>query len=127
MKAAPICAEMRRRPEEFAVKVVHTGQHYDAAMSDAFFADLGLPEPDFHLGVGSASHTVQTARIMMAFEPIVDSERPDWVLVVGDVNSTMACSLVCAKKGVKVAARSLRSVAWYSHQPISTTASPSTA
>jgi UDP-N-acetylglucosamine 2-epimerase (non-hydrolysing) len=103
MKAAPICAEMRRRPAEFSVKIVHTGQHYDAAMSDAFFADLGLPEPDFHLGVGSASHTVQTAKIMMAFEPIVEAERPDWVLVVGDVNSTMACSLVCAKMGVKVA------------------------
>ena len=103
MKAAPICAEMRRRAEEFTVKVVHTGQHYDAAMSDAFFADLGLPEPDFHLGVGSASHTVQTAKIMTAFEPIVLAERPDWVLVVGDVNSTMACSLVCAKTGVKVA------------------------
>jgi UDP-N-acetylglucosamine 2-epimerase (non-hydrolysing) len=103
MKAAPICAEMRRRPEEFSVKIVHTGQHYDAAMSDAFFADLGLPEPDFHLGVGSASHTGQTARIMLAFEPIVESERPDWVLVVGDVNSTMACALVCAKMGVKVA------------------------
>ena len=103
MKAAPICAEMRRRPGEFSVKVVHTGQHYDAAMSDAFFADLGLPEPDFHLGVGSASHTVQTAKIMMAFEPVVEAERPDWVLVVGDVNSTMACSLVCAKMGVKVA------------------------
>ena len=103
MKAAPICAEMRRRPEDFSVKVVHTGQHYDAAMSDAFFADLGLPEPDFHLGVGSASHTLQTAKIMMAFEPIVEADRPDWVLVVGDVNSTMACSLVCAKVGVKVA------------------------
>ena len=103
MKAAPICAEMRRRPERFSVKVVHTGQHYDAAMSDAFFADLGLPEPDFHLGVGSASHTVQTARIMIAFEPIVEAERPDWVLVVGDVNSTLACALVCAKLGVRVA------------------------
>ena len=103
MKAAPICAEMRRRAEEFTFKVVHTGQHHDAAMSDAFFADLGLPEPDFHLGVGSASHTVQTAKIMMAFEPIVLAERPDWVLVVGDVNSTMACSLVCAKTGIKVA------------------------
>jgi UDP-N-acetylglucosamine 2-epimerase (non-hydrolysing) len=71
-------------------------------MSGAFFADLGLPEPDFHLGVGSASHTVQTAKIMLAFEPIVIAEMPDWVLVVGDVNSTMACSLVCAKLGVKV-------------------------
>ena len=103
MKAAPICAEMKRRPEEFSVKIVHTGQHYDAAMSEAFFADLGLPEPDFHLGVGSASHTVQTAKIMLAFEPVLEAERPDWVLVVGDVNSTMACSLVCAKMGVKVA------------------------
>jgi len=102
MKAAPICAEMKRRPDEFSVKVVHTGQHYDVSMSDAFFADLGLPEPDFHLGVGSASHTVQTAKIMLAFEPIVVAEMPDWVLVVGDVNSTMACSLVCAKLGVKV-------------------------
>lgn len=103
MKAAPICAEMRRRSGEFSVRVVHTGQHYDAAMSDAFFADLELPEPDFHLGVGSASHTVQTAKIMLAFEPIVEAERPDWVVVVGDVNSTMASALVCAKLGVKVA------------------------
>jgi UDP-N-acetylglucosamine 2-epimerase (non-hydrolysing) len=103
MKAAPICAEMRRRAGEFDVKVVHTGQHYDAAMSDSFFADLGLPEPDFHLGVGSASHAVQTAKIMLAFEPIVLAEKPDWVIVVGDVNSTVACALVASKLGVKVA------------------------
>lgn len=103
MKAAPIYAEMLRRPREFSAKIVHTGQHYDVSMSDAFFDDLGLPEPDHHLGVGSASHTVQTARIMLAFEPIVLEERPDWVIVVGDVNSTAACALVCAKLGVKVA------------------------
>jgi UDP-N-acetylglucosamine 2-epimerase (non-hydrolysing) len=103
MKVAPIWAEMKRRPSEFAPMIVHTGQHYDASMSDAFFDDLGLPEPDIHLGVGSASHAVQTAKIMTAFEPVVLSEKPDWVLVVGDVNSTIACALVCAKLGVKVA------------------------
>ena len=103
MKAAPICAEMRRRPDEFDVKIVHTGQHYDAAMSDSFFEDLGLPEPDFHLGVGSASHSEQTAKIMLAFEPVLLAEKPDWVIVVGDVNSTVACALVASKLGVKVA------------------------
>lgn len=103
MKVAPIWAEMKRRSNEFAPVIVHTGQHYDAAMSDAFFEDLELPEPDIHLGVGSASHAVQTARIMTAFEPVVLEQRPDWVVVVGDVNSTIACALVCAKLGVKVA------------------------
>jgi UDP-N-acetylglucosamine 2-epimerase (non-hydrolysing) len=103
MKVAPIYGEMKRRPDEFEPKIVHTGQHYDAAMSDAFFEDLGLPKPDIYLGVGSASHAVQTAKIMIEFEPVVLSERPDWVLVVGDVNSTIACALVCAKLGVKVA------------------------
>jgi UDP-N-acetylglucosamine 2-epimerase (non-hydrolysing) len=103
MKAAPICAEMRRRADDFDVKVVHTGQHYDAAMSDSFFADLRLPEPDFHLGVGSASHAEQTAKIMLAFEPVVLEEKPNWVVVVGDVNSTVACALVASKLGVKVA------------------------
>jgi UDP-N-acetylglucosamine 2-epimerase (non-hydrolysing) len=103
MKVAPVYAEMKRRPNEFAPKVVHTGQHYDASMSDAFFEDLGLPRPDIHLGVGSASHAVQTATIMTAFEPVVLEEKPDWVVVVGDVNSTIACALVCSKLGVKVA------------------------
>ncbi|MDQ6786060.1 MAG: UDP-N-acetylglucosamine 2-epimerase (non-hydrolyzing) [Acidobacteriota bacterium] len=83
--------------------MVHTGQHYDAAMSDSFFKDLGIPAPDFYLEVGSASHAVQTARIMTAFEPVVLEEKPDWVLVVGDVNSTIACALVCAKLNIKVA------------------------
>lgn len=103
MKAAPICAEMRRRPDDFDVKVVHTGQHYDAAMSDSFFKDLDLPDPDFHLGVGSASHAEQSAKIMLAFEPVVLDEKPDWVIVVGDVNSTVACALVASKLCVKVA------------------------
>jgi UDP-N-acetylglucosamine 2-epimerase (non-hydrolysing) len=103
MKVAPILAEMRRRADEFAPVIVHTGQHYDPTMSDAFFDDLGLPKPDIHLGVGSASHAVQTAKIMTAFEPVVLEQEPDWVVVVGDVNSTIACALVCSKLGVKVA------------------------
>ena len=103
MKIAPIVREMRRRESDFLPLIVHTGQHYDAAMSDSFFTDLGIPQPDFHLEVGSASHAVQTAKIMMAFEPIVVAEKPDWVLVVGDVNSTIACALVCAKLNIKVA------------------------
>lgn len=103
MKVAPIYAEMKRRSDEFEPKIVHTGQHYDAAMSDAFFDDLGMPKPDIHLGVGSGSHAVQTAKIMTEFEPVVLNEKPDWVLVVGDVNSTIACALVSSKLGVKVA------------------------
>ncbi|MET0754038.1 MAG: UDP-N-acetylglucosamine 2-epimerase (non-hydrolyzing) [Pyrinomonadaceae bacterium] len=103
MKIAPIVREMRQRENEFLPLIVHTGQHYDAAMSDSFFADLDIPKPDFHLEVGSASHAVQTARIMTAFEPVVLEQKPDWVLVVGDVNSTIACALVCAKLGIKVA------------------------
>ncbi len=103
MKIAPIVREMKRRSDEFLPLIVHTGQHYDAAMSDSFFADLDIPKPDFHLEIGSASHAVQTARIMTAFELVVMQEKPDWVLVVGDVNSTIACALVCSKLGVKVA------------------------
>lgn len=103
MKVAPIVAAMKRREREFTPLVVHTGQHYDAAMSDAFFHDLELPQPDVYLGVGSASHAAQTAAVMERFEPVVLREKPDWVLVVGDVNSTVACALVCVKLGVKVA------------------------
>jgi UDP-N-acetylglucosamine 2-epimerase (non-hydrolysing) len=103
MKVAPIVSAIRRRPAEFTSLLVHTGQHYDSMMSDAIFRDLELPEPDVHLGVGSGSHATQTAAVMQAFEPIVLKEEPDWVLVVGDVNSTLACALVCAKLGVKVA------------------------
>src|SRR2546423_6345646 len=103
MKVAPIVAAMKLRRAEFQPVLVHTGQHYDASMSAAFFRDLEMPEPDVHLGVGSGSHAAQTAAIMQAFEPVVGKEQPDWVIVVGDVNSTIACALVCAKLGVKVA------------------------
>ncbi len=103
MKVAPIVAAMKKRPEKFLPLVVHTGQHYDSAMSDSFFRDLELPQPDTHLGVGSGSHAVQTAAVMERFEPVVLHEKPDWVLVVGDVNSTIACTLVCVKLGIKVA------------------------
>jgi UDP-N-acetylglucosamine 2-epimerase (non-hydrolysing) len=103
MKVAPIVAAMKQRSAKFRPLVVHTGQHYDSAMSDSFFRDLDLPQPDTHLGVGSASHAAQTAAVMERFEPVVLNEKPDWVLVVGDVNSTIACALVCVKLGVKVA------------------------
>jgi UDP-N-acetylglucosamine 2-epimerase (non-hydrolysing) len=102
MKVAPLVAAMKQSPAQFQPLVVHTGQHYDASMSDAFFTDLKLPNPDIHLGVGSGSHAVQTAAVMERFEPVVLAEQPDWVLVVGDVNSTIACALVCAKLGIKV-------------------------
>lgn len=101
MKVAPILraiANLNRRDfHTIAPVLVHTGQHYDAAMSDAFFADLNLPRPDIHLRVGSGSHAGQTAEIMRRFEGVLESERPDVVLVVGDVNSTVACALVTAK------------------------------
>jgi UDP-N-acetylglucosamine 2-epimerase (non-hydrolysing) len=103
MKVAPIVAAMKRRQAEFQPLLVHTGQHYDAAMSDAFFRDLEMVEPDVYLGVGSGSHAQQTAAIMQAFEPVVIHEKPDWVVVVGDVNSTLACGLVSVKLGIKVA------------------------
>jgi len=103
MKVAPIVAAMKLRHAEFQPALVHTGQHYDAMMSDAFFRDLDIPEPNLYLGVGSGTHAAQTAAIMQAFEPVVETEKPDWVIVVGDVNSTIACALVCAKLGVKVA------------------------
>jgi UDP-N-acetylglucosamine 2-epimerase (non-hydrolysing) len=103
MKAAPVVEQMKRRPQEFAPLLVHTGQHYDQEMSEAFFRDLSLPEPDVYLGVGSGSHAWQTASVMTSFEPILLRERPDWVVVVGDVNSTLACALVAVKLNVRVA------------------------
>lgn len=87
----------------FESVLVHTGQHYDAKMSDAFFADLEIPKPDVFLGVGSGSHAEQTAHIMLAFEKICLNEKPDLLLVVGDVNSTLACSLVASKLGIRIA------------------------
>jgi UDP-N-acetylglucosamine 2-epimerase (non-hydrolysing) len=103
MKIAPILSELNRHPEEFQSFLVHTGQHYDAKMSDVFFDDLGLPTPDVFLGVGSGSHAVQTAQTMIAFERVLLELRPDWVVVVGDVNSTIACALDAVKLGIKVA------------------------
>jgi UDP-N-acetylglucosamine 2-epimerase (non-hydrolysing) len=91
------------RAPKIDVRLVHTGQHYDDNMSEIFFRELGIPEPDINLGVGSGTHAVQTAGILTSFEAVCLRERPDWVVVVGDVNSTMACTLVCAKIGIRVA------------------------
>lgn len=102
MKMAPLIAELRK-DSEFEQLLVHTGQHYDEQMSAAFFRDLGMPDPDVNLAAGSGSHAVQTAEVMKAFEPVVLEHRPDMVIVVGDVNSTLACTLVAAKLGVPVA------------------------
>jgi UDP-N-acetylglucosamine 2-epimerase (non-hydrolysing) len=85
------------------VRLVHTGQHYDEKMSEVFFRELGIPHPDINLGVGSGSQAAQTASVMTGFEPVCVKEKPDWVVVVGDVNSTVACTLVCAKMGLRVA------------------------
>jgi UDP-N-acetylglucosamine 2-epimerase (non-hydrolysing) len=110
MKIAPLLKAFqahnaRRSPDDPKLKwqLVHTGQHYDAKMSDIFFAELGIPAPDVNLGVGSGSHAAQTSAIMAAFEPVCEIAKPDWVIVVGDVNSTMACTLVAAKMGIRVA------------------------
>jgi UDP-N-acetylglucosamine 2-epimerase (non-hydrolysing) len=103
MKIAPIVAALERRPEEFETVLVHTGQHYDAAMSEIFLAELGVGEPDHRLGVGSGTHAQQTARAMERLEPVLLAERPDVVLVPGDVNSTLAASLVAVKLGLLVA------------------------
>ena len=110
MKVAPIVHALNARKEvaqaaglSLRVSIVHTGQHYDPNMSDVFFRDLGIPAPDRHLDVGSGSHAEQTAKIMMAFEKVLLEDRPDLVVVVGDVNSTVACSLTAKKLGVRVA------------------------
>ncbi|HKU60779.1 MAG TPA: UDP-N-acetylglucosamine 2-epimerase (non-hydrolyzing) [Gemmatimonadales bacterium] len=95
MKVAPVLSALTA--DGHTGVLVHTGQHYDEQMSDAFFRDLGLPDPHHYLEVGSGTHAAQTARVMLAFEPVLRAERPDWVVVVGDVNSTLACALVAAK------------------------------
>lgn len=100
MKIGPVIAALKA--VGMAAPLVHTGQHYDEAMNDRIFQDLRLPQPDVNLGVGSGSHAEQTAEIMLRFEPVLDRLRPDALLVVGDVNSTIACALVAAKKNVKV-------------------------
>jgi len=102
MKIAPIYREARRRAG-VVCRLIHTGQHYDYEMSQTFFQDLELPEPDVFLKAGSGSHAVQTARIMTAFEKVCQSSCPDLVIVVGDVNSTLACSLVAKKLLIRVA------------------------
>lgn len=101
MKAAPVYRALTRR--RISQTIVHTGQHYDSAMSGNIFRQLGLPRPDHNLQVGSGSHAQQTAQVMMRLEPLVAKGRPDWVLVYGDVNSTAAAALVCVKLGIKVA------------------------
>lgn len=103
MKMAPISEAMRRYPEQIRPLLVHTGQHYDERMSKSFFTDLGMPRPDLDLGVGSGSHAEQTARVMVEFEKVCLREAPDLVIVVGDVNSTMACAITAKKLGIQVA------------------------
>src|SRR5690554_1904880 len=95
VKVAPILRALKAKGHESIL--VHTGQHYDARMSDAFFQDLEIPQPDHYLGVGSGSNAAQTARVMEAFEPVLLETSPDWLVVVGDVNSTIACALVASK------------------------------
>ena len=100
MKVAPLYHALKAS-DDFTPVLVHTGQHYDANMSDDIFADLGLPAPDHHLGVGSGSHAEQTGGVMIAYEKIATDSRPDWLVVVGDVNSTAACAMVGAKLGIR--------------------------
>jgi UDP-N-acetylglucosamine 2-epimerase (non-hydrolysing) len=110
MKIAPLFHALSARKEvartagiDLCISIVHTGQHYDPNMSDVFFRDLGIPAPGRHLEVGSGSHAEQTAKIMVAFEKVLLEDPPDLVVVVGDANSTVACSLTAKKLGVRVA------------------------
>lgn len=101
MKVAPLYHALAAEPW-CSARIVHTGQHYNANMSDAFFRDLNLPSPQHHLEVGSGSHAEQTAKVMIAYEKVCESDRPDWTVVVGDVNSTAACAMVAAKLSIPV-------------------------
>ena len=103
MKVAPLIKAMTAHGSAIEHRLVHTGQHYDERMSDAFFRDLGMPRPDINLGVGSGSHAEQTARVMIAIETELQEFRPDLMIVVGDVNSTIACALTATKLGIRVA------------------------
>ena len=106
MKVAPILHSFenrRRATNNVEIRFVHTGQHYDAKMSDDFLSDLRIPHPDINLGIGSGSHAEQTSRAMVGFEAVCVAEKPDWVVVVGDVNSTLACSISAKKLGIAVA------------------------
>ena len=102
MKVAPIYRALKETGE-FTVKLIHTGQHYDKNMSESFLIDLGLGDPDYHLQVGSGTHAEQTGKTMMAYEKVTKEERPDLTVVVGDVNATVACAMVCAKEHIPVA------------------------
>lgn len=114
MKVAPLMLAFGAQPETFETVLVHTGQHYDAAMSDVFFTDLGLRPPDVYLGIGSGSHAEQTAAVLVGFEKLLEESRPDIVLVVGDVNSTLACALSARKLNIPVGhvEAGLRSRSW---------------
>lgn len=101
MKVAPLYHELKKTDWAEPV-LVHTGQHYDHNMSDAILADLGVPEPEFHLGIGSGTHAEQTGNVMIAYEKLCLQNRPDWIVVVGDVNATAACAMVGAKLWIPV-------------------------
>lgn len=103
MKVAPLHRAFAKYDSKFQHMIVHTGQHYDRSMSKVFFEDLGLPDPDMYLGVGSGTHAEQTAKVMVEFEKVLLKKQPDLVVVVGDVNSTVACSLVSVKLNIPVA------------------------
>ena len=103
MKMAPLVREMAKHPTDFAQILLHTGQHYDDNMSQVFFDELEMPRPDINLEVGSGTHARQTAEVMVRFEPLLAQFEPDWVIVPGDVNSTLACALVASKVGIKIA------------------------
>jgi UDP-N-acetylglucosamine 2-epimerase len=103
MKVAPVMRSLGAPPDAFQQHLVHTGQHYDGATSQVFFDELEIAPPDENLEVGSGSHAAQTAQVMLRFEPVLQAFAPDWLVVVGDVNSTVACTLVASKLGVRVA------------------------
>lgn len=103
MKVAPIHRAFAADPERWDHRIVHTGQHYDAKMSDAFFQDLDMPHPAWFLGAGGGSHAEQSAKVMVGFEKVCQEAQPDYVVVVGDVNSTIACALVSVKMGIRTA------------------------
>ena len=106
MKIAPFIRALdrynRKKAPVFEHRLVHTGQHYDDRMSEAFFGDLGIPEPDINLGIGSGTHAEQVGNTMIGFEKVLRKERPDWVVVVGDVNATLACSVTAKKENIRV-------------------------
>jgi UDP-N-acetylglucosamine 2-epimerase (non-hydrolysing) len=103
MKIAPFVRALARFPDEFTHTLVHTGQHYDAAMSKSFFQDLSIPVPDVDLGIGSGTHAEQVGKTMIAFEKVIQDRKPDWIVVIGDVNATCACSITAKKEHIQLA------------------------